>query len=60
MLDFKRYPGFRRIQRPRKSRQIPACRHQAEVLNLLMEVRRDVGTTLVFVTHDLGVIAHMC
>jgi peptide/nickel transport system ATP-binding protein len=33
---------------------------QAEVLNLLMEVRRDLGTTFVFVSHDLGVIAHMC
>ncbi|MDB5895355.1 MAG: transporter ATP-binding protein [Rhodoferax sp.] len=33
---------------------------QAEVLNLLMEMRRDLGTTFVFVSHDLGVIAHMC
>ena len=33
---------------------------QAEVLNLLMDVRRDLGTTLLFVSHDLGVIAHMC
>ncbi|MFM9925782.1 ABC transporter ATP-binding protein [Variovorax sp. H27-G14] len=33
---------------------------QAEVLNLLMEVRRDLGTTFLFVSHDLGVIAHMC
>jgi peptide/nickel transport system ATP-binding protein len=33
---------------------------QAEVLNLLMDVRRDLGTTFLFVSHDLGVIAHMC
>ncbi|RQO62711.1 ABC transporter ATP-binding protein [Variovorax sp. KBW07] len=33
---------------------------QAEVLNLLQEVRRDLGTTFLFVSHDLGVIAHMC
>ena len=33
---------------------------QAEVLNLLMDVRADLGTTFVFVSHDLGVITHMC
>ncbi len=33
---------------------------QAEVLNLLMDVRADLGTTFLFVSHDLGVIAHMC
>ena len=33
---------------------------QAEVLNLLMDVRSDLGTTFVFVSHDLGVITHMC
>jgi peptide/nickel transport system ATP-binding protein len=33
---------------------------QAEVLNLLMDVRRDLGTTFLFVSHDLGVITHMC
>ena len=33
---------------------------QAEVLNLLMDVRRDLGTTMLFVSHDLGVICHMC
>ena len=33
---------------------------QAEVLNLLMDVRQDLGTTFLFVSHDLGVITHMC
>ena len=25
-----------------------------------MDVRRDLGTTFLFVSHDLGVITHMC
>ena len=33
---------------------------QAEVLNLLMDVRQDLGTSMLFVSHDLGVITHMC
>lgn len=33
---------------------------QAEVLNLLMAVRRDLNTTFVFVSHDWGVVAHLC
>ena len=33
---------------------------QAEVLNLLMDVRPDLGTTFLFVNHDLGLIPHMC
>lgn len=33
---------------------------QAEVLNVLMDVRRDLGTTFVFVSHDWGVVAHLC
>jgi len=33
---------------------------QAEVLNLLLDVRRELRSTFVFVSHDLGVIAHMC
>jgi peptide/nickel transport system ATP-binding protein len=33
---------------------------QAEVLNLLEEVRRDRKLTFVMVSHDLGVITHMC
>jgi peptide/nickel transport system ATP-binding protein len=33
---------------------------QAEVLNLLEQVRRDRNLTFVMVSHDLGVVTHMC
>lgn len=33
---------------------------QAEVLNLLEQVRKDRGLTFVMVSHDLAVISHMC
>ncbi len=33
---------------------------QAEVLNLLEQVRRDRKLTFVMVTHDLGVVTHIC
>ena len=33
---------------------------QAEILNLLSELRREQGLTYVLVSHDLAVIAHMC
>jgi peptide/nickel transport system ATP-binding protein len=33
---------------------------QAEVLNLLEQVRRDRQLTFVMVSHDLGVVTHMC
>ncbi|OLP57768.1 ABC transporter [Xaviernesmea oryzae] len=33
---------------------------QAEVLNLLEQVRRDHGLTFVMVSHDLGVVTHLC
>ena len=32
---------------------------QAEILNLLVAIRRDRGLTIVLVTHDLGVVEHM-
>ncbi|WP_210249555.1 ABC transporter ATP-binding protein [Methylobacterium oryzihabitans] len=32
---------------------------QAQVLNLFMDLRRDLGLTYLFVSHDLGVIAHI-
>jgi peptide/nickel transport system ATP-binding protein len=33
---------------------------QAEVLNLLEQVRRDRGLTFLLVSHDLAIITHMC
>jgi peptide/nickel transport system ATP-binding protein len=33
---------------------------QAEVLNLLMRLKRDYGLTYVLVSHNLAVVAHMC
>ena len=33
---------------------------QAEILNLLADIREREGLTYVLVSHDLGVIAHMC
>lgn len=33
---------------------------QAEILNLLADLRRDHGLTYVMVSHDLSVVAHMC
>ena len=33
---------------------------QAEILNLLVRLRREHGLTYILVSHDLAVIAHMC
>ena len=33
---------------------------QAQVLNLLMDLKEELGLTLVFVSHDLKVIEHFC
>lgn len=32
---------------------------QAQIINLLLAVQRDMGLTLVFVSHDLSVVAHI-
>ena len=33
---------------------------QAEILDLMDELRRDQGTAIVLITHDMGVVARMC
>ncbi|MCL6517552.1 ABC transporter ATP-binding protein [Alicyclobacillus sp.] len=33
---------------------------QAQILDLMREIRREAGTSILMITHDLGVVAEMC
>lgn len=33
---------------------------QAQVLDMIRKLRKDLGTSLILITHDLGVVAEMC
>lgn len=33
---------------------------QAQILDLMRKLKADIGTSIIFITHDLGVVAEMC
>jgi oligopeptide/dipeptide ABC transporter ATP-binding protein len=33
---------------------------QKQIIDLLLDINRELGTAIVMITHDMGVVAHMC
>lgn len=33
---------------------------QAQILDLMRKLKEEIGTSILFITHDLGVVAEMC
>jgi peptide/nickel transport system ATP-binding protein len=33
---------------------------QAQIINLLMDIKRSSGLSMIFISHDLGVVRHLC
>ena len=50
-------PGLLLLDEPTSALDVSV---QAEILNLLKTLQRDNGLTYLLVSHDMGVIAHMC
>ena len=36
------------------------CRRRAQILRLLIELRKRLGLTMIFISHDLALVHHLC